>query len=345
MMVFGASHVASDWITNRFRMVLQKAYGDGGPGWVLPVRPWRSYRHRIANVQGSAGDWTVRRIRAHAHRRDAYGVAGVAFDSESKGAFGSVATARVHPLGRTVGRFEVHYYGQPRGGSFGLEVDGTPVSEVNTRVRVAAANVAVVAVEDGAHRLDVKLKGNGPVRLFGVVMERDVPGVVVDTLGVNGARAQYSLLWDEAVFAFQMRQRAPDLVVIAYGTNESGDDDVPMETYRSKLVNVVQRFRQAAPQATCVLMGPSDRPFRSEDGEGDFALEPRERTEEIVAVQREVSAQQGCAFFDLFGFMGGHLSMDQWVAEGLGAPDFIHFTRRGYERVADAMLLKLDLPQ
>ena len=41
--------------------------------------------------------------------------------------------------------------------------------------------------------LTLKAAGGGDSRLFGVVMERDVPGVTYDALGLAGGRAA---LWD-----------------------------------------------------------------------------------------------------------------------------------------------------
>ena len=40
---------------------------------------------------------------------------------------------------------------------------------------------ATYDVEDGPHRFEVRARGGGPVRLFGVVVERDRPGVVVES--------------------------------------------------------------------------------------------------------------------------------------------------------------------
>ena len=58
---------------------------------------------------------------------------------------------------------------------------------------------------------------------FGAVVESDKPGVVFDTLGLNGARMVTALAWDETSFRAELAHRVPDVVAIAYGTNESQD--------------------------------------------------------------------------------------------------------------------------
>ena len=52
--------------------------------------------------------------------------------------------------------------------------------------------------------------------MFGMTVERDAPGVVVDTLGIGGTRAANILEWDEAVWGDNVRRRDPDLVTFAY---------------------------------------------------------------------------------------------------------------------------------
>jgi lysophospholipase L1-like esterase len=126
-----------------------------------------------------------------------------------------------------------------------------------------------------------------------------------------------------------------DLVVLAYGTNEAGDVDVPMEAYDRDLRSVLARVRETVPNASCLLVGPSDRPERRED-----AISHRPRTDAIVESQRRIAAEMGCGFFDVVSFMGGPLSMVRWVGHQppLGTPDHVHFTREGYERMGRMLL-------
>src|SRR5690606_5417564 len=137
-------------------------------------------------------------------------------------------------------------------------------------------------VDDGPHRFEVRVSRAGPVRIFGVAAERNEPGVVVDTPGINGARARYHLLWDQEIFAEHVRRRDPDLVVLAYGTNESGDTDEPIERYEDDLRRVLTNMREMAPRASCLLVGPSDRPLRDRK---TGTVEPRPRVTEVNDTQ------------------------------------------------------------
>jgi lysophospholipase L1-like esterase len=181
------------------------------------------------------------------------------------------------------------------------------------------------------------------VRLFGMTIERDAPGVVVDTLGIGGTRAANLLQWDERTWGDNVRRRAPDLVVLAYGTNEASDD-TPIDAYEADLRAVLEKIDRVAPQASCVLVGPGDFP----QSLGQGGILPRPRVDDIIAVQRRVAAELGCGFWDMRAFMGGPLSIVQWASASppMAKPDLVHLTRRGYVRMgmalADALMLDFD---
>ena len=213
------------------------------------------------------------------------------------------------------------------------------MKNIRTRSRKLGTGYKTYKVIDAPHTFEVRPVGKKPVRLFGLSVERDEPGVIVDTLGINGARARYQLLWNQAIFREHLIKRNPDMVVIAYGTNESGDDEVPISDYEEKLTKVISQIREIVGSASCLLIGPSDRPKRLEDG----TLAPRPRTAAVVDTQRRVAHAHGCGFFDLVAFGGGPMSMVLWtsVDPPMGAPDYIHYTRRGYQRLGDVLLKAL----
>jgi len=336
---FGASHVASDLFTDVIRRRLQARFGDAGPGFVPVAKPWRWHRHgRIEYMRSRA--LSGLRVKARAPKHERYGLAGVAMASGDKR---GIARLRIRPTddpAGTVDHLELYYLKQPGGGRMRVLIDGDGVKTIATGADAPTAAYERFEFEAGTPELELRTLADGPVRIFGVVAERSVPGVVLDTLGIPGSRARYHLHWEDTLYREHLARRRPDLVVLAYGTNESGDDDVPIAAYEKRLRKVLQRIKEVAPATSCLLVGPSDRPRRIEED----TYEPRPRTGLLVESQRRLSAEFGCGFFDLVGFMGGPMSMVRWVAADprLGAPDHVHYTRRGYEalgeRLHDALL-------
>ena len=337
LVFYGASHVASDLFTGYIRRELQSRFGDAGHGIILPAHPWPSYRHRDIDMESSRRRWDSSKVRASTREVDHYGVAGTFVETDSAGAWGRISTER-EGLGSQASLFDIYYLEQPEGGSFDVFLDGHRTERVSTAGEGTQGGYATFRVPDGSHQLEVRTVGDGRVRFFGTAVERETPGVIVDTLGINGARARYHLLWDDALYREHLRRRQPDLVVIAYGTNESGDE-VPIERYEARVREVMTRVRETVPDASCLLIGPSDRPVRRDDG----SFEDRPRTHQLVEAQHRVAVQLGCGFYDLVAFSGGPLSMVEWAAAdpSYGAGDHVHYTRRGYERLGESLLSAL----
>ena len=339
---WGASHTGGDFWTGRIRHALQERYGDAGHGFVLPAALYKGHRASDINLcrtDGWMSDWSGK---ANAHKDGLLGFGGMSVSSDDVRDFGWVETARSVKFGRSVDRFDVWTLAQPGGGTLLVTVDGGEPFEVSTTADTPRLQLHRLLVSTGKHRLQVAPKGDGPVRLFGVSMEADEPGVIVDSLGIRGREARDWLRWDEGLFASGVMGLSPDLVVLAYGTNEAADQRYSMEAYRADLSEVLRKLRRALPadDVPCILAGPSDRGWKL--GDGRYAI--WDRTAPVAQVQREVAAEHGCAFWDWHAAMGGDGSMVGWYYADpkLGAGDLIHHTRAGYVWIADRFIAAID---
>jgi lysophospholipase L1-like esterase len=122
---------------------------------------------------------------------------------------------------------------------------------------------------------------------------------------------------------------------MAYGTNECGDEDLSLSDYEHTLRKTLTRLRGLTPHASCLLLGPTDRPEKLEDGR----WAPRAAVLSINALQRKVAGELGCAFVDVQAAMGGPMSIIRLagVDPPYAARDFVHLTMRGYEALGDAL--------
>lgn len=173
----------------------------------------------------------------------------------------------------------------------------------------------------------------GPVHLLGVVEEMDRPGIVLDAVGLPGTTGMTPQRWRQDMYAEEVRSRRYDLIVTAWGTNEAGIGSLDDATYRHHFGATLTTLQSAAPDADCLIIGASDRFDHKAQG---FVQAPNH--ELVERVQKELAAEHGCAFFSMREAMGGAGSMKRWVAEGLGLPDHVHFTKEGYVRLADAII-------
>ncbi len=327
---FGDSHTAADIETAVIRRALQGRFGDGGRGFVAVGKPWKGYLQDGVRC-GMSSEWAPERGKLAKGKFSGdglYGLAGIGVETRQHG-----ARAWTDITARTA-RTEVAYLEQPNGGSFDVFVDGVRVVRVSTRgERTTSAFRTFDVSEAAAHQLEIRATGDGDVRVFGLSLDRAQPGIVFDALGINGARVTTCLQWNEQHWAEQLKHRAPALVVLAYGTNESTDEATSQQTYERQLVDLLGRIARAVPSASCMLLGPPDRAVR----EGDTWV-TSSKLKEIIGSQRRVAEAAGCAFYNQLEAMGGEGTVAGWAQEDppRAQKDRVHLSRDGYAQLGSS---------
>lgn len=154
-------------------------------------------------------------------------------------------------------------------------------------------------------------------------------GVDLYILGVNGMRASKLLEWSDDLFSESVTAYHPDLIILAYGSNEVTDSNWTFESYRRMFALIIRRFRAASPTSSILVIGPPDR-LVLENG----SWTPAPRMPELIEAQRQAALQEGAAFWDSCAAMGGPGAMGTWHSKSLAQKDRVHLTRSGYELLA-----------
>jgi lysophospholipase L1-like esterase len=314
---FGDSLVASDYVSGTLRRLLQRQFGDAGHGFTLIANAWPSYFHEGVSRYATSG-WLVSRVVGPYTSDGWYGLGGVSFRAPPN-TLVRIGTAKHGDIGRQVSRFVLAYVAGPGGGTLRVRIDEKTVGELSTRSNDKQFKTVEWNVPEGPHDLEL-LTTQGTSRLFGVVLERDTPGVVLDAIGIQGARLRFLDQQDDEHYATQLRWRNPDLVIYEFGANESADGlAYSMRDFHSTMKNVLLQQRAAVSQSSCLVVGAMDRAVRSGDTLASASFIPL-----LVAEQRAVAREVGCAFFDTYQAMGGLGAMPRWVQRGLGQADLTH---------------------
>lgn len=346
--VYGGSHTQADVYTGYLRTYLQERFGNGGYGF-LPIVKVSKWQKPVGFMIDQTRNWLVEHAqRTRDHDDGRMGLAGWVASSRKKSNRSTISPSDPSDPHTHASNYEIYYLEQPRGGSFSLRIDGAnKAKKIKTKAKTFGAGYAPITLPLGPHSFEFRPSGDGEVRLFGMTVERDEPGVVVDTLGISGTRAANHLKWDEDLWAEHLQRRDPDLYIFFYGTNEATDANQDIAVYKRKLAKVLDRYREAAPEASCLLMGPGDFPRKNQRG----MWVARPRVQKIINIQRELAYEKGCGFWDTRAFMGGVGSMETWAnaRPQMASGDHIHFTRRGYVRIgmalADALMIGFDSDQ
>lgn len=338
----GDSHTEDGSFTGRMRARLQTRFGDAGRGFLSPGVV-HHFAQRDATIGADPG-WTVERMMT-AHHDGPLGLAGLRAHTDVVGAsvwFGTCARCQG---AERASRFEL-FYRASEGATLAVRLDDGPWRDVVRAEPAGEAPAAerfhIVSTDDGPHRVSVRTSSPGTLDLFGASMERDVPGVVVDSLGVVGARAAHLHHLDWSVLSEQLTHRDPSLVVLQFGTNEATERTPDLARIERELTELVTRVRTAAPRASVLLLGPPDMarraPLTADITPGTWQTPPLLLT--LVELQRRVARATDVVFFDSLTALGGPERIDAMVraTPPEAWPDHIHLTPRGYARWADLVV-------
>lgn len=157
--------------------------------------------------------------------------------------------------------------------------------------------------------------------LSGLVLEKDEPGLIYHSIGVNGAKAsdynKYPLFFE------QLPVLKPDLIVVSLGTNESFDKMAATD-YIAQMNLFIENVRAKNPEACVIIMTPPPSQFK------------RKYPNTFVAsYAKEILMQETAknyASWDLFTEMGGLFGVNRNASQGLMAGDKVHYSKPGYEK-------------
>ena len=332
----GDSHTAGDRITGKVRVQLQQRFGRAGRGVLPPAVPYEGYAPFHVAV-GSVG-WVTEQapLRPPAGApTPRVGLTGV----RSIGAGDAMMGFQLEPGSEATA---LGVCGRARGPGPGLAV------EFNGAIQAmdfnGAGRDAPVCREMPLGRAteQVRLRplGDGVV-IESVRLEKAGPGVMLSNLGRVGATVRDLASRDEATVAAELAVWRPELIVLAFGTNEGFDDGLDRTAYEALLRGQVTRLRRLAPGTSLMILGAPDA-LRSGVENGcsvDGVRAPPPSLAVVRDVQRRVAADMGVAFWDWHGRMGGDCSADRLAltAEPYMRGDRVHFTGAGADWIGGVL--------
>jgi len=327
----GDSHTSADFFTGRIRRRLQTAFGLGATGWIAPM-PLPGQGHGLIryDVQG----WALTDSR-FAESPD-FPMAGVIAKPQQRGA--TLRVAYLYPPANA------EVANQPL--TMRLLLKREPDQPDSLRATTAVGSVPISIPGDGRWQwLDVRLPmpftltadNPGQCAMGGIWLQERPGGVSVSPVGVNSVvQAQWSK-WKHGWALRDLSPGRPDLIILAYGTNEVLSDWLTMNGMREALTEGVRVLRREVPSAAVMLMTAPDTLAAAAKAGGGGACGGRAlaRYEGVLAVQNEVARSERTLLWNWQTAMGGPCSRAAWEAVEYAAKDGVHLQIKGYEASAD----------
>ena len=179
----------------------------------------------------------------------------------------------------------------------------------------------------------IRLTGNAEI--YAVSTDGDA-GVAVDNVPLRGCSGTIFTRISRDLMRESFELDNTRLVILQFGGNfmPSATSSRMIGGYAEKIADQIRYFREVAPQAKILFIGPSDM---GKSVNGRTVTWPR--LPEMVDSLKATALRNGAAYWDLYRMMGGENSMSQWVRHNpaYAGPDYIHFTTEGARKVGDAL--------
>jgi len=368
----GDSHTAGDYWTHAFRKKLQNHYGSAGLGFVYPLQPHyaRSAQLSYAPAKNSYMVQELLHQKTHHQYHESYGLFGVLLkpakykkqmtvDYQFKSDIALHAPMRIQVLTSPSTEFSMQVQ------SHNME----PQSQINT----AHLKTHVFNLEQILDGFSIRVPAQKQALFYGLSIDYpQSPGVIVDNIGLNGTQVKHLLMLDNSIIEEEFKQLKSDLIILAFGTNESFESSFDPVLYERELRQVIARIKQYNPQADILLIAPPDAhalsktcrkqlkiikktkhlvgrelmtyfdcqpSFLELDTESACHWSPPAALAQVRAIQKYVSDTAHVAFFEWPEYIQAPCAMMSWMLQDkpLAAYDHVHLTTAGYEILADVL--------
>ncbi|HEY8939527.1 MAG TPA: GDSL-type esterase/lipase family protein [Cellvibrio sp.] len=332
----GDSHTAGDYFTGQMRLRLQRQFGNAGIGWLTPGYITNQRSHQV--LLRSLGKWTLSDSKIAKHT-GTFPLGGLINTSAGNSILEIKAKEEL-----AAGQWQVSLWQQSKQTPWSLALAGGKLSKLPGQGDPKASWRLSNQLIDASKVNGLRLLAPSGGKLGGVILDRQAPGITLDALGINGSVANVISRWDEASLRTQLQWRNPQLIILAYGTNEAFGKDLVPETYESELTQVIRKLRAAAPNAALLLVGaPSSAKSKAPNINGGCQLPLPPSLIKVQNSQRRIARQEKTLYWDWGAMMGGNCGAQIWLKQRvpLMRPDLIHMSPEGYAASADALYMAL----
>jgi lysophospholipase L1-like esterase len=347
----GDSHTAADYFTGEVRRILQARYGDGGPGYLVVGTPHPGIRHAVIKSSLSAG-WTystLQKSSAGAH----FSVSGFNATASAARETVSLSTESATPYDF----IEIETWSGPGRGAIEVALDKVACIQEQLGSDSDARIILRIVPSECRRRqfkeLTITTTENGAVTLDGIGLFEKASGLTYSNVGFPGATIDIINKFDPEILTDELKRRAPQIVVLAFGTNEGFKDDIDLDEYRAQFVKAIHRIRTALPNVRLVMILPPDAARLTSHCAADAAKAPCEsnlkqplaedtakeiciwrrppQLDRIRDIERAIAQQEQITYWDWSKLMPADCGAHIWSTERhFMTRDHVHFTQDGY---------------
>lgn len=329
---YGDSQIEGDRMTGYIRQRIQQQFGGVGPGLIPAYNVYntQSFKQRVSpNFKRYTAFWPPK---LNTRRYGALlSAATFSIDSSrSQQQLPTEAWIEISPSqaafdrARTYSNVKCYYNSCYKSCSVKVYENDKLIHE-DSLIADGGAHILPLSFDHTPNRLKFVFASTKSPVFTAFSLEGDI-GVQVNNVAMRGSSGHDLSSSEAGLFAQMHREANTKLFILQFGGNSvhAFRDSSSVRGYMGTLKNRIQYIQKLVPDAAIILIGPSDMSRLSEGVFETYPFLPY-----TVSSMQKMCAENGVAFWNLYGAMGGRNSMPSWVAQGLAGKDYIHFSPKG----------------
>lgn len=321
IMHYGDSQIEGDRITGYIRNALQSKFGGSGPGLLPLVQPVSS-KTVTQSVTDSVKMYYAGGMMGDRAPHKRYGAMAQMAQIDHSSPITFKARTTKAPEQLTV---------------FAGNVD----SALNIKIGKATydfkqqreAQSVTFDIEGKRRDVTVKIQGRGDLYGIEIGSKR---GVSVSNIPMRGSEGSFFVRIDADAMTQMHKTLNTRLIIMEFGGNAlpAIKDSADVVKFAGYFKNQISYLKRLMPEVSILVIGPADMAVKRKG-----ILKTTPMLPYLVEKMRENTLEAGGAFWNMFEVMGGEGSMVIWAKHrpAWAAPDYIHFTRKGAERIAEVL--------
>ena len=334
IMHYGDSQIEMDRISSIIREHLQGIFGGNGNGLVPAIQSVATYS-LVQSASGALARYTLigdsTTVRADHNR---YGVMTQLsqLSGEASIFFRVSKNSNCQERAKKFSKVALLVGNTSPGFSASLRCDNIKTESKVLKNAVKGVSLLTWELPSYTSRGTITLNGNAEI--YGFLMDGE-NGIALDNAPLRGCSGTVFTRLGKSVMKQSFDLLNTRMIILQFGGNRAVSirNEKNISTYMRQLEKQIDYFREVAPDAQILFIGPSDMGRSVEGRIGTIPLLP-----DLNDSLKVMALSKGAAYWDLFNMMGGENSMVRWVkhSPSLASSDYIHFTTRGAEHVGMA---------
>lgn len=325
IMQIGGSHIQADIWSDQLRKNFQQLSPNlnGGRGFLFPYKLAKTNNPYYYEVSYT-GEWAGYRNSVSKHHAT-WGISGITASTTD-----SVVSFKINFRGENTPYYDFKrikiFHNIDSASTYCIELISDTAIAIKTNYAVGYTVFELANYSDKLEFIIYKTDtSKAQFDLYGLSIENDDPGIVYNSIGVNGASTSSYLRCQ--LFKQHLQAIPPDLVIFCIGINDAYDPSFCKLCYENNYDTLVSWIKEINPKTNFLFVTNNDSYYNKKY--------PNKRAEIAREVMITLATKHNAAMWDMYSVMGGLGSIKTWQKNNLAKTDKVHLTTEGYKLMGD----------